>query len=465
VKQLFGTSAKSVYRIENFTRLTYRKQLEALHKLKDPVTFVKDLLGLKLFDYQKEILLSKDRKLHIRKGRQIGASFILAIKCVVHAVLHPHSTIAVISPSQRQSSLVFRYIRDVFQAHELLRPEIENRESRYSQTVIVLPNGSTIYSLPCGNDGRTIRGISIPTGSIMIVDEAAFIPEKVWEAIDYFTALGGQEIMSSTPLNKSGRFYESSLDMSYRHMHIPTWDNPLISKEWIEEKKSLRSYTNEIAGEFITGEGRFFDADLIRACIDADLDWNEPPVKSMGLFKSMGIDVSIERDPCVMTVVKLLNHVFIPIFIRAYKKKNNKTSYEVDYTPVKSYDEIVAEANSIHQRYGVHYAAVDATYNPYVAERLAKFMEVFPIKFNSSAKNGNPMKTDLMYTLLGGLSSERVKLPNHPTLIRQLYNYEYEITETKATKFSETDEDFIDSLALSLYTELAIKEADNFAVA
>lgn len=465
MRNLFGNNEKSVYNIENFSRLTYKKQFETLYKLKDPLVFAKDLLGTKLFDYQVEILLSKDRKLHIRKGRQIGASFVLALKCVIWAVLHPESTVAVISPSQRQSSLVFRYIRDIFQSHELLRPEIENKESRYSQTVIVLPNGSTIYSLPCGNDGRTIRGISIPTGSIMIVDEAAFIPEKVWEAIDYFTAMGGQEIISSTPLSKSGRFYDSSIDKSYKHMHIPTWMNPLITRQWIREKKKLRSYTNEIAGEFIAGEGRFFDPEIIRACINAELDWNEPPVKSVGLFKTLGIDVSIERDPCVMTVCKKVTNIFTPIFIRAYKKRNNKTSYDVDYTEVKSYDEIETEAKDIHRRYGVNYATVDATYNPYLAERLDKFMVVYPVKYNSNAKNGNPMKTELMHTLLAGLSGRKVQLPNHPTLIRQLYNYEYEITDNNSTKFSGKDEDFIDSLSLSIYTDIAIKETDNFAVA
>ena len=230
MRSAFGNTTKKVYNIENFSRLTYKKQFEALRKLKDPLVFARDLLGVKLFDYQVEMLQSTDRKLHIRKGRQVGASFILALKCVIWCILHEESTVAIISPSQRQSSLVFKYIRDIFHSHELLAPEISNKESRYSQTVIMLPNGSTIYSLPCGNDGRTIRGISIPTGSIMIVDEAAFIPEKVWEAIDYFTALGGQEIISSTPLGKHGRFYDSSIDQAYKHMYIPTKLNPLISK-------------------------------------------------------------------------------------------------------------------------------------------------------------------------------------------------------------------------------------------
>ncbi len=464
MRNLFGNNAKSVYTIENFSRLTHKRQLDALYKLKDPIVFAQDLLGVKLFDYQIEILMNTSRKLHIRKGRQVGASFILALKCVIRSVLNPRSTITIISPSQRQSSLVFKYIRDIFHSHELVRPEMENKLSRDSQTVIALPNESTIYSLPCGNDGRTIRGLSVPSGSLMIVDEAAFLPEKVWAAIDYFTAMGGQEIMSSTPLAKKGRFFDSSQDKTYHHIHIPSWRNPLISKDWIAEKKKLRSYANEIAGEFMSGEGTFFDADIIRDCINAELNWNEPPTQSMGLFKTMGIDVSIEVDPCVVTVCKYVQKLFTPIFIRAYKKDNDKCLYDLDFTPVRSYDEIVTEINNVHNRYSVNYASIDSTYNPYVAERCERFMMVYPTKFNSCAKNGNPMKSELMYTLLGGLSNHKIELPNHPTLIRQLYGYEYEITENKNVKFSDKDEDFIDSLALSVYTELAIKEPDNFAV-
>lgn len=466
MRNLFQQSEKSVYKIENFSRLTYKNQFEHLLKLKNPRIFAEELLGVKLFDYQAEIIASTDRKLHIRKGRQVGVSFVLALKTVIWAVLHSNVTIAIISPSQRQSSLVFKYIRDIFSSHELLKPEVENRESRYSQTVIQLPNNSVIYSLPCGNDGRTIRGISIGVGSIMIIDEAAFIPEKVWGAIDYFTAMGGQEIMSSTPLGKSGRFYESYLDKSYSHMYIPTALNPMISKEWIKEREHLRSYVNEILGEFMAGEGKFFDEDIIRKCINAELDWHELPSKSIGLKKVMGMDIGIERDPTVTTICKLFGKKWIPIFIEAYKKKNKKCMYDLDYIPVKSYDEIVNEAEGVHQRYGANYAAVDATYNPYVAEMLEKKgMMIYPIKFNSTAKNGNPMKTELMHTLLAGLSGGHIELPNHQVLIRQLMNYEYEFTENKNIKFSSIDEDFIDSLALSLYTELATKEPDNFAVA
>lgn len=455
------------YSIDTFSQLSFDKQYKLVKDLNDPIIFAEKLLGLSLFDYQREILVDESIRLNIRKGRQVGMSFILALKSVIKAIKKSGVVVAVVSPSQRQSSLVFRYIMNFFRGHELLRPEIESKQARCSQTVIELPNGSIIYSLPCGNDGHTIRGISVPKGSMLIVDEAAFMPEKTWESIDYFTAVGGQEILSSTPLGKSGRFYEVSQNNIYKHYVIPTTRNPLVDREWLKTREHLRSYQSEILANFIAGEGMFFGEEIIRACINADLNWNEDPrdVPSDS-FKCMGIDVALERDPTVVTILNRKGNKFIPIFIRAYKKKNDKSTYECDFQAVNSYDDIESEILLQNKRYGgISYAAVDATYNPYLAERLAKSMTVFPIKFNSTAKNGNPMKSELMHTLLAAMTGKRIELPNHPTLIRQLMNYEFYYTENKNIKFSAEDEDFIDSLALGIFSELELKEADNFALA
>lgn len=451
------------YSIANFSRLTFARQYDLLKKLYDPVEFAERLVGVKLFDYQKEIMLDQSPKLHIRKGRQVGVSFTVALFCVYKAVLESEITIAVVSPSQRQSSLVFKYIKDFFINTDMLKPEIENK-SKYSQTVIELANGSIIYSLPCGNDGRTIRGISIGRGSVLVVDEAAYIPEKAWAALDYFTATGGREILSSTPLGKRGRYYDASIDDSYKHMLIPSTRNPLISAEWIESKKGLRSFESEIMGEFMSGEGFFFNSDLVRSLINAELSWDEPATRNTGYFKCMGVDLGLEIDPTVITACKRMGEQYVPFFIKAYKKLNNKTSYDLEYTPINSYDDIVKAIDMLNNQYGINYAAIDATNNEFVAETVGKRMTVFPIKFNSTGKNGNPMKSELMHCLLAGMTSNRIQLPNHPTLIRQLLNYEFEINENKREVFSPTDEDFIDSLGLCLYNELAIEEPDNFSV-
>ena len=456
---------ESVYNINNFARLTFKKQYNLLLKLRNPVEFAEKLVGLKLFDYQKEILLDESPRLHIRKGRQVGASFILALYSVFKAVTQSNITIAVVAPSQRQSSLVFKYIKTFFVDNDILKPEVENPKSRYSQTVIELANGSIIYSLPCGNDGRTIRGISIGKGSILIIDEAAFVPEAVWPSLDYFTATGGREIMSSTPLGKNGRFWDASNDPLYTQLVIPSTRNPLITKEWVDSRRKYRSFESEIMAEFMTGEGMFFDADIIRRQIDAELDWNEPANKVRNHFKCAGVDLGLEIDPTVITCCKKVADQYIPFFIKAYKKANDKSSYDCEYTPIKTYDDIVNEMDMLNGLYDINYVAMDATNNEYVSDVVGKKMTVFPIKFNSTGKNGNPMKSELMHTLLAGLASNKIKLPNHPTLIRQLLNYEFTINENKKEIFTPTDEDFIDSLALCVYNELAIVEPDNFAIA
>jgi hypothetical protein len=248
-------------------------------------------------------------------------------------------------------------------------------------------------------------------------------------------------------------------------MIIPTTLNPSIDKEWLKQREGLPSYKSEILAEFAGAEGKFFDPDLVRSLIDADLDWHESPLKSVGMFKMAGLDVGIERDPSVLTICKRMNGKYIPVFIEAYKKDNDKTSYDVDFVKVKSYHEIIEKIRATRISYDYNYIAVDATNDAYIAETIGKEMTTHAVKYNSTAKNGNPMKSELMHTLLAGMVAKKISIPNHPTLVRQLLNYEYEITENKNYKFSPTDEDFIDSMAMCLYNELAIEQPDNFAVA
>lgn len=454
------------YEYQNFRSLDTENQIYLLKELLKPNIFCSKFLGLTLYDYQNDIINDESPLIFIQKGRQVGASYALALKAVFKSVTSPNTTIAIVSPSQRQSSLVFSYVMRFFKQHPMLKPEIDTKYGKCSETKIELANGSILHSLPCGNDGRTIRGISIPKGSLLIVDEGAYIPEKAWSSIDYFTAAGGQRIISSTPLTKYGRFYEESLDMDYKKYKIATTMNPSVDQKWIQKMKKYKSYTTEVLGEFMDGSGNFFNEDQVRACINAELSWEADPREVSGSVKYMGVDVALEVDPCVVTLIsKNRQGKIAPFYIKAFKKDNGKDSYECDYKTVRSYEEIYNEIVAINGKYGtITNSCIDATFNPYLAEKLSKVMQVSEIKFNSTGKNGNPMKTELMYGLLGMIAERKIELPNHPDLIRQLVNYEHEITENKRVKFSETDEDFIDSLALAVYNEIDVGAVDSFIV-
>ena len=160
----------------------------------NPVNFVKlfDDAGRQPYDYQEKFLKDKSNKIIVKKGRQVGASQMVAWRVVYEAFKTPKQTILVVSPSQRQSNLIFKKIRN-FARHEVLEKSLIGD----SWSKIELTNGSEIYSLPSGETGATIRGFK---GDGLVIDEGAFMREAVWNAIEDSTMRGGWLIIMSPPM-------------------------------------------------------------------------------------------------------------------------------------------------------------------------------------------------------------------------------------------------------------------------
>lgn len=464
---------REMYSPKYFNKQTPGVQASMLQALQDPVTFCKAILNYEPFPYQEDLLRDQQKRILILKGRQTGGSKTLSAKIVYDAFWNPGAVFAIVAPSQRQASLLFKSIMDWFNNHPWLQAELNQKGARYTQTQITLGNNATIYSLPSGRDGRTIRGIAIPKGYIAY-DEAAMIPDKAYDAMDFANATGGGEILNSTPLGEDGHFYRmythSSLQNSsspvYNGYHWPSSINPLITPEYIEEKRATKSkaaFEQEIMGNFVAGYGKWFDRLAIQECIDHDLEQMQIGDRSKQYV--YGIDLGIEGDPTVVTVCEVVGTKKLIVRHIAAFLKNPQTH---DYTHIDSYDDVVEYVADLHHMRGFTalQVNVDASNQSYVSTMLEKRgLPVKPIKWGSNAANGSSMKLDLMSTLQTAFRNKQVIIPNEPNIIRQLHNYSYTITENKNYKFTAKDEDFIDSLAMSVYTILGDAiGSDNFYV-
>src|SRR4051794_10598643 len=93
----------------------------------------------------------------------------------LHGAIHiPKTLTLLISPSQRQSSELFRKVTD-FLATLPIKPSMEEDNKLSLQ----FENKSRIVSLPANE--ATIRGYSAP--SLVIVDEASRVPDSIYGAI------------------------------------------------------------------------------------------------------------------------------------------------------------------------------------------------------------------------------------------------------------------------------------------
>ncbi len=165
---------------------------------------------LQLCDYQKAWLSDQSRFKMGMFARQTGKTLVATLE-IVEQVLKAaaegkRSDWLIVSASERQSQNALVYVRKhlyvldrIFQQNNnaYLEDRTENKHE------IVLPNGSSILSLPCNPD--TIRGYT----RHVYADEFAFYEdgEGMWKALFAVCSNGKMFRITSTPNGKGNRFY------------------------------------------------------------------------------------------------------------------------------------------------------------------------------------------------------------------------------------------------------------------
>src|SRR5690625_3560745 len=136
-----------------------RTQVAAARRLRstddlatDRVAFAGSL-GLELDPWQADLLRSESKRDILNCSRQAGKSTAAALLALHEALYVPQSVTVLISPSQRQSSELFRKVIDLRQLLPHPPPLLE--DNRLSMHVA---GGGRVLSLP-GSEA-TIRGIS-----------------------------------------------------------------------------------------------------------------------------------------------------------------------------------------------------------------------------------------------------------------------------------------------------------------
>jgi Terminase large subunit, T4likevirus-type, N-terminal len=225
----------------------------------DPVLLARDC-GIEPDAVQCRLLTSMARKVIVNCSRQWGKSTTTAILAVHEALYNAPAMIVLVSPSQPQSTELFRKVHGFWERLEGV-PEA-NQESL---TRLSLANGSRIISLP-GSE-KTTRGYSGVT--LAVLDEGSRVPDELLAAIRPMLATtDGRFIALSTPAGKRGWFYESwiSGDESWERISVKGADCPRISKEFLaDELKALgpMRFAAEYECEFHDAETAAFASDLI----------------------------------------------------------------------------------------------------------------------------------------------------------------------------------------------------------
>jgi len=217
-----------------------------------------------IYDYQKAYLRDENNRKILCCGRQVGKSVMNADECIECTYLNDHYEVIIASPSKPQTKEMFDRIKTMIACSPLLSEYIVV----CNQAEIRFRNNSVIKCVTA--NPKAARGY---TCNLLIMDEAAFIEEEVFQAIDATTLVreGGIRLLS-TPNTKEGRFYQiwsnEDNDTVWSKYHVKTEDNLFISREKLAQMKLEKRSEADVMREF---EGRFVDDDESALIAQADL--------------------------------------------------------------------------------------------------------------------------------------------------------------------------------------------------
>jgi len=231
--------------------------------------------GIRPDPWQERILRSNSQRLLLNCSRQSGKSLMAAMLCAHTAIFKPGSLTLLVSPSERQSSELFKRVHGIFRSVSWPVPVASESALR-----LELANGSRVVSLP-GKEG-TVRGFSAP--KLIVIDESARVPDELYVALKPMLAVSqGRVIACSTPWGTRGWWHDAWRSAEpWERYRVPATDCPRISAELLaEERRSLGhwEFAQEYLTEFQAGAGAVFDLEAIENCFDST-------VQPLGLLNS-----------------------------------------------------------------------------------------------------------------------------------------------------------------------------------
>ena len=267
----------------------------------DPVAWVKQALNFIADPKQAEILNCAAARVIVVTSRQVGKSTIAALRALYLALQQANSLILMIGPVGSQAGEILGKATDF--AAELGLPI---RGDGINERSLQLPNGSRLVARPAVP--QSLRGYS--QARLIIVDEAAYVPEATYRAMSPVLATGdGALWVISTPNGPLGRFAELWHDRSngWTRFEIPAEECPRLSPAFLAAERRLYGdlyFAQEYACQFIAAGLQLLTRSQITAAIIA-----KPAEVPFQLREKtriyLGLDLGKRQDHTAIAVLEL----------------------------------------------------------------------------------------------------------------------------------------------------------------
>ena len=309
-------------------------------------------LGYSLFQWQKDIcrgIFQHPNDIHVVKSkRQTGKSITIETVLMFFAINKSGSCNIVISPTLGQGRKMYKEVKNALQNLPLF-------ESANSTTLeINLTNRSQIL-FKSAEQADGLRGNTV--SGILCIDEAAYIKDEiVYQVLPFCDANKAPILIVSTPLFKSGVFYDfymNGLDGKdgFYSYDICDYDTSvLLSHEKLEMYRNSVSpqiFRSDYLGEFLTESSEIF-GDLKKLCKGVV---HQSRVKVMGVdWSTAGIDSGKDPDE---TAISIMNEFRELEYIEGFSDKDTNQTIDYIINKIVEYgvSKVVVETNSMGKIY------------------------------------------------------------------------------------------------------------------
>jgi len=410
-----------------------KSQIESVWK--DPIVFYRFLTGKIPTEYQADFLRDKSTRKSFRSGRRCGKTEIIAADALYNAITYPNEEILLLGPFQEHAQILIERVFD-FIANNMF---IQTLISHQTQTMVFFRhNNSRILARTIGRTGLGVRGRS-PTR--IYIDEAAFVPDSAFVAVEMCLATIGTRYLtySSTPFGKRGRFYMSCTDPEsvFSTYYINAEDSPIVNKDFLKEQKNILTeleYKQEVQGEFIEEADVFITRDLFLSCCediadklqsDADKDY------------FLGVDVArFGTDETVFMIAEVTYEGLLSIV-------------HIEATSNKSLTDTAGRIINLNRQFNFKKIFVDETGLGGGAVDMLQEQDipVTPITFTLRDK------ADMYRHFKWCFEKKMIKVPPNVKLMKQTINLMYEYSSTGILRIHHVEEsrahdDYPDACAL-----------------
>jgi terminase large subunit-like protein len=387
----------------------------------------------------------------ILTGRQFGKSHMLAWYIIWFMLRYPFREVWLIAPSLDQARIIFNEIAGHFRKFPL-KALVKGRVVEHPFPRIVLENGSEI-NVRGANSPQFIRGHH---GSLVVIDEAAFIKEGIQaNVIEPLLTVGGSKVGSklvriSTPFGK-GEFYDAAISAMENtngkriYKHFTTLDNPHIDLERVLAVRDLYGensliWQTEYLANLFVSDNSVFDWDDIRWAYE---NFPEPdkegasnvtiqPVR--GDRYAQGVDLANMEDYFVSVVLNATNQSRL---VQCKLERHRRRGYPF-------YKQLV---RSNHYDYNNAKTLIDGT------TLGASFVQdLSDIHAEPFVFSGSEAKYDLIHHLVSLFTQHKIVIPFDRDCINELRFFQYKITAAKRLKIEAKrgyHDDYVAALALA----------------